>query len=166
MAIFRDGQSIVSTGSTFGGKVLTQLSSPAMNASGDIAFVGSFDGGTGVFTPDGAILMSGDKVKGKTVRSVSSPGINRNGSVVMSVSFTDGTSAIVVSRKHPDRADADINGDGNFDCRDVAMLLASFGRRTGDPYFREAADVVEDGVVDLRDLVFVLRNLDSGRSCW
>lgn len=59
----------------------------------------------------------------------------------------------------------DVNVDGVVDCRDQAVVKASFGRRTGMPGFDARADTNGDGVVDIRDLSFVAQKLPAGTTC-
>jgi hypothetical protein len=60
---------------------------------------------------------------------------------------------------------ADVNGDGLVNCNDVAIVKASFGKRSGQPGFDARADVNKDGIVDVRDLAFVSQNLPAGTRC-
>jgi uncharacterized repeat protein (TIGR01451 family) len=59
----------------------------------------------------------------------------------------------------------DVNGDGVIDCKDIAIVRAAFGKRTGEPGFDPRADVVPDGVIDIRDLAFVSQKLPVGTVC-
>jgi hypothetical protein len=59
----------------------------------------------------------------------------------------------------------DLDGDGTVNCADIAIVKASFGKRTGQPGFDPRADVTGDGVVDIRDLSFVSRQLPAGTTC-
>jgi amidase len=59
----------------------------------------------------------------------------------------------------------DLNADGIFNCPDLALIKASFGKKTGQPSFNAAADVNLDGVVNVRDLSFVSRLLPAGTKC-
>jgi len=59
----------------------------------------------------------------------------------------------------------DVNGDGFVNCTDLAIIKASFGKRSGQPGFDGRADTNHDGVVDLRDLSFVSRLLPTGTKC-
>ena len=65
----------------------------------------------------------------------------------------------------PSGGPADINADGVVDCQDVAIVKASFGRRSGQPGFDPRADVNHDNVIDIRDLSFVLQRLVPGSFC-
>lgn len=59
----------------------------------------------------------------------------------------------------------DVNGDGVLDCRDTAVVKASFGKRAGALGFDARADTNGDGVVDIRDLSFVAQKLPAGSTC-
>ena len=59
----------------------------------------------------------------------------------------------------------DIDGSGTVTCTDVSLLMASFGRRTGQTGFNLYADLNNDGVVDVRDLVLITRQLPAGTIC-
>ncbi len=59
----------------------------------------------------------------------------------------------------------DTNGDGLVDCTDIAVVKASFGKRTGENGFAANADVNGDGVVDIRDLALVSQHLPTGTRC-
>ena len=50
----------------------------------------------------------------------------------------------------------DLDGDGDVDLADLQLLLASYGKSSGDPNFNSDADFDEDGDVDLADLQFLL----------
>jgi M6 family metalloprotease-like protein len=54
----------------------------------------------------------------------------------------------------------DINVDGKIDKYDMVILLDSFGSKKGEEKFRPEADFVQDGIINLDDLVILLRNLD------
>ncbi len=59
----------------------------------------------------------------------------------------------------------DLNNDGLVNCADIAIIRAAFGKRTGQPGFDARADVVKDGVIDVRDLAFVSQRLPVGTRC-
>ncbi|MDM5177582.1 M12 family metallo-peptidase [Massilia sp. DJPM01] len=63
------------------------------------------------------------------------------------------------------RLAGDLNVDGTADCADLAIVKASFGKRTGQAGFDSRADVVVDGVVNARDLAYVAQRLSQGTSC-
>lgn len=47
----------------------------------------------------------------------------------------------------------DMNLDGVVDCRDIAVVRASFGKKRGDKGSDARADVNNDNIVDIRDLI-------------
>jgi hypothetical protein len=59
----------------------------------------------------------------------------------------------------------DLNGDGVVNCADLAIVKASFGRKSGQPGFDPRADVNGDGVVDVKDLAAVSQQLPAGTTC-
>jgi hypothetical protein len=59
----------------------------------------------------------------------------------------------------------DVNGDGAVNCLDLALVKASFGKKTGQPGFNPNADVNHDGVVNVLDLSFVARQVPAGTTC-
>ena len=54
-----------------------------------------------------------------------------------------------------DTVPGDLNGDGVADCKDLAIVKASFGKRLGQPGFDPRADVYTDGVVDIREWTYI-----------
>ena len=59
----------------------------------------------------------------------------------------------------------DLNADGSVDCRDLAIVTASFGKRSGAPGFDPRADTNGDGVIDVKDLAYVAQRLPAGMTC-
>jgi hypothetical protein len=59
----------------------------------------------------------------------------------------------------------DVNGDGVVDCKDVAIILASYGKMKGQSGFDPRADINGDGVVNRLDLSIVVSQLPAGLSC-
>jgi putative Ig domain-containing protein/dockerin type I repeat protein len=59
----------------------------------------------------------------------------------------------------------DVNGDGVVNCTDMAIVKASFGKKTGQIGFDPRADVNGDGVVNVLDLSTVARQLPAGTTC-
>jgi hypothetical protein len=59
----------------------------------------------------------------------------------------------------------DISGDGIVNCADVAIVKAAFGKKTGQTGFDARADAVVDGVINIRDLTTVTRELATGSVC-
>ncbi len=58
----------------------------------------------------------------------------------------------------------DLDGDGDVDLADLALLLSSYGLCEGDPGFVPEADLVEDGCIGLADLATLLAHY--GETCW
>ena len=58
-----------------------------------------------------------------------------------------------------------MNADGAVDCTDLAIVKASFGKRVGAAGFDPRADVNNDGIVDIRDLVYVAQRVTVGTRC-
>lgn len=63
------------------------------------------------------------------------------------------------------RLEGDLNADGRVNCADLAIVRASFGKRSGQFGFDSRADVNNDGVVDVRDLAYVSQRLPAGTAC-
>lgn len=61
--------------------------------------------------------------------------------------------------------DGDANSDGLTDCADLALVKASFGRRSGQAGYDSRADLNGDLLVNLRDLTMVSSRLQPGTSC-
>jgi hypothetical protein len=59
----------------------------------------------------------------------------------------------------------DVNSDGVVNCADIAIVRAAFGKRTGQAGFDPRADVVADGIIDVRDLAYVSQRLPVGTVC-
>jgi len=59
----------------------------------------------------------------------------------------------------------DANGDGQVTCADVTAASGAIGRRTGQPEFISAADVDQNGVIDIRDISAISRLLPAGSHC-
>lgn len=59
----------------------------------------------------------------------------------------------------------DVTADGVIDCRDLALVRASFGKRVGMVGFDARADTNGDAVVDIKDLSFVAQKLPAGSAC-
>jgi hypothetical protein len=66
---------------------------------------------------------------------------------------------------HVPQMPGDVNGDGKINCADIALVKASFGKRTGQPGFNPNADVNHDGVVNVLDLAIVSQKLAPGTKC-
>lgn len=59
----------------------------------------------------------------------------------------------------------DVDGDVQLTCSDVSAALASIGKRAGEPGFVRNADLDQNGVVDMRDMVALWRLLPTGMRC-
>jgi trimeric autotransporter adhesin len=60
---------------------------------------------------------------------------------------------------------ADLTGDGQVDCADLAVVKALLGKRVGDPGFDPRADFNNDGIIDVRDLSYVAVRVTVGERC-
>jgi hypothetical protein len=56
----------------------------------------------------------------------------------------------------------DVDGDGDVDLSDLALLLAAYGACEGDPNYNAAADLDGDGCIALTDLALLLSNYGYG----
>jgi hypothetical protein len=59
----------------------------------------------------------------------------------------------------------DVDGDAQLTCSDVSAATASIGKRAGEPGFVPNADLDQNGVVDMRDIVAIARLLPAGMHC-
>lgn len=59
----------------------------------------------------------------------------------------------------------DVSADGAIDCRDIALVKATFGKRAGTAGYDARADTNGDAVIDIRDLSFVAQKLAAGTTC-
>jgi hypothetical protein len=107
--------------------------------------------------------VTGNLVPAQSVSGGSVVGaVNADG---LSATFTGIASLSVVVGLIPKGIPGDVNGDGKVNCDDVAIVKASFGKRKRQTGFDPRADVNNDGVVDVRDLAFVSRQLPAGTRC-
>lgn len=91
-------------------------------------------------------------------RSISAHAYDRSGN--------SGLGRVVVSiGSTPVPVVGDVNGDGKVTCADAAAVRSSFGKRASQSGFNAAADVVKDGVINIRDLSFVTLRLPKGTKC-
>lgn len=59
----------------------------------------------------------------------------------------------------------DVDGDAQLSCSDMSAAMASIGKRAGEPGFLPSADLDQNGVVDMRDIVAVSRLVPGGMRC-
>jgi hypothetical protein len=59
----------------------------------------------------------------------------------------------------------DVDGDAQLTCADVSAAMASLGKRAGEAGFLRNADLDQDGVVEMRDIVVIWRLLPAGMRC-
>jgi GH35 family endo-1,4-beta-xylanase len=59
----------------------------------------------------------------------------------------------------------DVDGDAQLTCADVSAATASIGKRAGEAGFIGNADLDQNGVVDMRDIVALWRMLPAGMRC-
>ena len=78
---------------------------------------------------------------------------------VMAIAAGDEHSLVLKS------APGDVNDDGIVNCVDFAIVRGSFGKRTGQSGWNARADLVADGLIDIRDLAFVSQALPAGTQC-
>ena len=62
-------------------------------------------------------------------------------------------------------APGDLNGDGAVNCADIDVVMASFGKTTGQPGYSPLADVNYVGVINVKDLSWVWQYLPPGTQC-
>lgn len=102
------------------------------------------------------------------------PARNASGKPVVGVVNADGLSATflnvvtvstVVGYLSNGSVLGDVSGDGRVDCADVSLVKSSFGKRVGQAGFILAADLNNDGIVNILDLFIVSRQLPAGTTC-
>jgi hypothetical protein len=59
----------------------------------------------------------------------------------------------------------DVDGDVQLTCADVWAARAAMGKRAGEAGFLSTADLDQNGVIDMRDIVAVSRLVPSGMQC-
>lgn len=77
---------VVATNQTIAGKTITDIvpglaNGPVINDAGTIAFLGSFEGGSGIFTQDRLLVESGDVISGVRLDHFAQPAINNAGTI-------------------------------------------------------------------------------------
>jgi hypothetical protein len=73
--------------------------------------------------------------------------------------------AVLSSQVISPLASGDVNRDGRVDCDDLGLVKASFGKRAGMPAFNPTVDLDVNGIVDVRDLAIVARQVPAGTVC-
>ncbi len=58
---------------------------------------------------------------------------------------------------------ADVNGDGKVDAKDVGIIAVLFGADLDSPRWNQSCDIIQDGIIDSRDLAFACRYF--GKTC-
>ena len=121
------------------------LGAAQLNASANIS--GAF-----VYTPPaGTILPAGNA---ETLSAAFTP--------TDTADYNSTHASVIVNVK---AVPGDLNGDGVVNCADLAIIKASFGKKSGQPGFDPRADVNGDGSVNVIDLAFVSRQLPAGTAC-
>ena len=59
----------------------------------------------------------------------------------------------------------DVNGDGAVTCADITLVETALGTKVGQKRYNPAADIKNDGAVNLLDLLYIIRQLPSGTKC-
>ena len=109
--------------------------------------------------PVSGALTPAPSVFGGSATGVVAPGGNQ-------VTFTGiGMLTNFVAFRRNSEVLGDVDGDGVVTCTDVAIIRAALGRRAGQPGFDARADLNRDGVIDVRDLASVIRQLAPGVVC-
>ena len=170
-----------------GGNVTGSLTSSTTNGSDFVvAFTGSriaLYGPTGTYT-DGAgktaaqgqiaIYVDG-KMANPTAKDLSQP-LQGNLWFDSNTDLAPGalnsgshTLTVVVNGKAPVQLDnvtvSNSIGGGAASCAEFDMVKASFGKSKGQPGYNPAADLNNDGVVNIEDLSTVARNVPTGTTC-
>jgi hypothetical protein len=95
-AMVISGKSLTRIGNTIGGLTLMDFASPAINNGGTVAFVGSFSGGTGIFTQTALLARSGVSIGGVTPANFGPPAVNDRGTVAFQAWLSEpGATAIL-----------------------------------------------------------------------
>ncbi len=98
-------------------------------------------------------------------RMASASGVSADGRTIVGWGYWNGvvfdSQAFVVTLAG-DGIPGDLDGDGDVDLGDLAILLAAYDTCEGDPLFNPAADIDESGCVGLADLATLLANYGTG----
>ena len=92
--------------------------------------------------------------------------VAQNGNEYRAV-FTNavGTATTTAAKLTVNPLPGDVNGDGVVSCADMAVVKASFGKKSGQAGSDPRADVNGDGIVNVLDLSTVARQLPAGTVC-
>jgi hypothetical protein len=104
------------------------------------------------------------------VQSTNPPPINVQGTVDasgLSATFTHVShfSTFVGYLPNPGTVFGDVNQDGIVNCKDIAIIKADFGKKTGQTGYNPLADLNNDGVINILDLAIDARLLPKGLTC-
>jgi hypothetical protein len=101
----------------------------------------------------------------KSSQQVVNGAIVQNASVAYQVTLTTTIVGQVQTVTLGTVVPGDLNGDEVVNCKDLAVVQASFGKRKGQQGYNAWADINGDGVVNIIDLMFVARRIPAGTSC-
>jgi peptidoglycan/xylan/chitin deacetylase (PgdA/CDA1 family)/PKD repeat protein len=79
---------------------------------------------------------------------------------VVSFTYTHSTHYITLAL-NPSRLRGDVNNDGRVNMLDVSMVAAAFGSKPTDTRWNSAADLASNGIIDIRDIAIVARELGN-----
>jgi len=125
----------------------TALGSAQLNATANVP-------GTFVYTPSANTVLPVGSGQLLTVNFMPSDSVDYNPASA-SVRINVNAKAIL----------GDLNGDGSVGCDDLAIVKASFGKKTGQTGFDPRADVNHDGIVNIVDLSTVSKQVPAGTVC-
>jgi von Willebrand factor A domain-containing protein 7 len=74
-------------------------------------------------------------------------------------------SAVIQSKVIDSVLLGDVNRDGVVNCDDLNLVKMSFGKQVGQPAFNTAVDLDNNGIIDIRDLAVVARQVPSIMKC-
>lgn len=120
-------------------------------APGTLIHLYRIDPATGLLVP--ATSITGGRVAGR---------VNADG---LSATFMGVAHLSTLVGFFPTGEPGDVDGNGVVDCADMAIVKASFGKRSGQLGFDPRADLNGNGVVDVNDLAVVSRLLPPGTAC-
>lgn len=120
---------------------------------------------TGISSGDYELSVSGTSINHQSTQQVVTGALLKSASVSYHVSLTTSTVGQSQTISLGTIVLGDLNGDEHVDCKDLAVVKASFGRKTGQQGFNAWADLNSDGVVDIRDLAIVSQRLPVGTRC-